>query len=330
MSLPKGDCPAGVRPGGTDGGPDPAEGCSSGVTRGADDTPCVGWTSAGGRTLSAITFVASVGAFAAQPDPCTLGALLSTTLHGCCHIARVEDDLPYRVLNAMSLAACAWALYPATPGALPTACLAIAGGGCLSDAVRVAARDRRQGRGLFQLVVAVPAGIAMRYTYDGSLFSWHPVMAVLGAALLVGGVAVQRSGRRNWLHAATNAAASAATLSAVAAIVGSKVLKGRPHFRSFHTWCGLVTATSVVLQVAVAVPTVWPGYAPPERSLTGLHSTWGRITVALMALSIVTGFARVYGWPSPPTVLTTCLLGGTVLLLDTPLWMVSGVAELSL
>lgn len=39
-----------------------------------------------------------------------------------------------------------------------------------------------------------------------------------------------------------------------------------------------------------------------------------------MALSIVTGFARVYGWPSPPTVLTTCLLGGTVLLLDTPLW----------
>eukprot|EP00668_Euglena_longa_P035498 GGOE01045598.1.p1 GENE.GGOE01045598.1~~GGOE01045598.1.p1 ORF type:complete len:328 (-),score=80.90 GGOE01045598.1:153-1136(-) len=297
---------------------------------GSDHPPRTIWASPGGQTLSAITFAASVGAFASQQDPCTLGAMLSATLYGWCLVTGLEDPLPYRVLNAASLTACALALSPNTPTALPATFLAIVGTSRLSDVVRVVAREPQQGKGLFQLVITIPAIIAMRYNYDGSLYSWHPVVAILGTAFMVSGVAVQRSGRQNWLHFATSATACACTLTAVGAIIGSKIQEGEPHLQSFHTWCGTTAAASVLLQVMVSVPTMWPGCRPAERSLVGLHSTWGHINVALLALSIVTGFAAAYGWSSTPTVLTTSLMGGTLLLLDTPLWKASGADGLSL
>jgi len=145
----------------------------------------------------------------------------------------------------------------------------------------------------YEILAFTWALFTMYSFYDGSWYSWHPVLmsfAFLG--LLPNAIFRRHTLKQNVYHSYVNWTAWLVMLAGYYVIFTSKSSKNRPHLTTWHSWAGItVIAIFSVLSCYVTVA-VWPKEAsysllPGFLAKRGSDRYWHRKTGLWLYLGIV-------------------------------------------
>ena len=290
------------------------------------------WRTPQALALSAIAFGTGTAAFIAGPYTVQCGALLafSGAQLGFAFLDTQEDVL-FRTLNALALTSgvAVLAPFPPKPLTFTLACISVTA--CVVNEVRAACVDSTQLKVLAQAGILIPGIVGLVRVYEPNKYAIHAVCALAGSTAVALGVSLQVSGRNSWWHSALTGAGAASVLTAVAVQVTMAVMSGTPHLDAVHKWVGAFSMSGMVVQVALAIPTVWPGLKPSERSLVETHKLLGKVNVVLVAGAVSTGFGIQYGYADPATILAMVMSSVIAFVLVAPgVWNALQLKRISL
>lgn len=152
------------------------------------------------------------------------------------------------------------------------------------------------------LVFLFPLNEGQPTTFDDFPFNLHPLMMVLGFALLVGeGLVAWQvwpiSHRwRKVMHGALGGAAVLCSLGGLSAVLVFHHQQGYPNFKSMHSWVGLTTLVLTWMQFALGfVAFAFPGLAPHLRSAALPWHKWlGLVIYGYSMVAIISGMQEKF------------------------------------
>jgi hypothetical protein len=277
------------------------------------------WKTSQALSLSLISFTTGIIAFACGPTVQSGGLMAFSGAHFALSLTELEYDGLLRGLNAMAFTSGVVVLFPWFPPNITVrAVAAVSISSCLLNEVRACVVDRQQAKGAAQVGILIPAVVAIRHLYAPGLFPWHPIMMVAGITSIAIGVSIQLSGRKNWTHSALASAGAAGMSAGLAIIIANKVIYHLPHMKSVHDWVSGAAMTGTLFQVILAIPTMWPGLKPNERSFVDTHHALGKLNLVLMTGAMITGFGKYAGYGAPITIVSIVVSSSIAFVLVVP------------
>ena len=133
------------------------------------------------------------------------------------------------------------------------------------------------------------------------LFSLHPILMTAAYAALPSLALAKKKipGRPNTiLHILLMCTALLSALVAHFAIFEHKTKLGKPHNKTWHSWCGLASTLAFAVMCAASLPLLHPDFGVQKTSkrLRTMHRFGGRLVLSLCHLTMVTGVATLSGY----------------------------------
>ena len=149
------------------------------------------------------------------------------------------------------------------------------------------------------LVYGMLGGVYIGSHVSWSWFAWHPVLMLISCiSMAANGVLMKKKGgsRNTSMHGCLMAAASATMLCGWYVIHTNKKIEGKPHFTSWHSRFGAVSALGMLLLACTGMAWLFPqwGYRLKSASTRRWHRRSARIVLLLAFATCISGALNLF------------------------------------